>query len=256
MGLPHYPAMVAGYVTALVLWSCLARWSAGRPGDLWPRRPIRMFARPWLELALVFVAGSAVIGIGQLYSAGLLVPETGRWAVIGATINQALIFAPMPLLMVIRRQGPLTAWLPMNRVWARLGVGMGLVCVVLLVYWGLRRGLPLWAELALMVEPRSLDEAVQVFLEDLTIAMLMVRLIAALNSRVAAAGLTGALFAAGHIPAMISGGAIGPEAARLLLDAGLGFGVVFVLHRAGDLWWFWCVHYTLDMMQFVQWPPA
>ncbi len=36
----------------------------------------------------------------------------------------------------------------------------------------------------------------------------------------------------------------------------LGVLVLVVLRRSQDIWWFWCVHFALDMMQFDALPAA
>ena len=90
---------------------------------------------------------------------------------------------------------------------------------------------------------------VQVFLEDLTIAILFVRLARAIDQRWAIV-VVACLFAAGHIPAMLSGGATLRILANLLIDASLGVAVISVLMRSRDILWFWFVHYCLDMTQF------
>jgi hypothetical protein len=61
------------------------------------------------------------------------------------------------------------------------------------------------------------------------------------------------LVAAGHIPAMVSGGASWSEMAWLVRDAGLGAAVILVLQRSRDIVWFWCIHFSLDMTQFASW---
>ncbi|HSJ16415.1 MAG TPA: CPBP family glutamic-type intramembrane protease [Longimicrobiales bacterium] len=95
------------------------------------------------------------------------------------------------------------------------------------------------------------DEMVQVFLEDLTIAILFVRLAAALGSGWATV-IVAVLFAAGHIPTMVSQGATWLELGGLLGDVGLGVAVILVLQRSRDVVWFWCIHFCLDMTQFAR----
>ena len=94
-----------------------------------------------------------------------------------------------------------------------------------------------------------LDEMVQVFLEDLTIAILFVRMAGAIGNRWATV-VVACLFAAGHVPAMVSEGVTWLELTGLLRDAGLGVAVILVLQRSRDVVWFWCIHFCLDMTQF------
>jgi hypothetical protein len=89
-----------------------------------------------------------------------------------------------------------------------------------------------------------------VLLEDLAIAILFVRLAAAAGPGAAILG-TGALFAAGHVPAMLTEGASLSEFTGLLRDFGLGVLVIGTAWRGADVAWLWPIHYTLDMTQFL-----
>ena len=64
------------------------------------------------------------------------------------------------------------------------------------------------------------------------------------------AAIVAALFAAGHVPGMLASGAGVAELIPLILDAALGVGILLVLNRSADIWWFWCVHFAMDMTQF------
>jgi len=98
--------------------------------------------------------------------------------------------------------------------------------------------------------PPRVPIAVQVLFEELSIAILFVRLAAALGSRYAML-LVAVLFAAGHIPALTTNGVTVQELLGVLRDAGLGLLVIGTLARSGDVAWFFPVHYALDMTQFI-----
>jgi hypothetical protein len=91
--------------------------------------------------------------------------------------------------------------------------------------------------------------AVQVLLEDLAIAILFVRA-AAVGPRAVILGVA-ALFAAGHVPALLARGEPGTEFVGLLRDFDLGVLVVGTAWRGADIAWVWPVHYTMDMTQFL-----
>jgi hypothetical protein len=132
----------------------------------------------------------------------------------------------------------------------RLLVGLVLACVSVTAYAILRAGADApWVVLSRIWRYEHVDKMAQVFLEDLTIAILFVRLAGAIGSRWATV-IVACLFAAGHIPAMVSEGATWVELAGLLRDAGLGVAVILVLQRSRDVAWFWCIHFCLDMTQF------
>jgi hypothetical protein len=242
----HYPPLVVAYVVALAGWLLTSRLLPG----LWPRRPIERFARPAKEFGIALVGAVGVLAMGQLWSRGIRLPESGALGPLAASINQVLIFAPIPLVLLIRRQPWTSAWLPRARIAPRLLAGVVLASLAVTVYSLLRDG----AEAPGVLIGRiwrydHLDKFVQVFLEDLTIAILFVRLAGAIGSRWATVAVA-CLFAAGHVPAMMSQGASWQELAGLLRDAGLGVAVILVLQRSQDVVWFWCVHACLDMTQF------
>jgi len=92
--------------------------------------------------------------------------------------------------------------------------------------------------------------AVQVLLEDLAIAVIFVRLAAAMSPRWAIL-LVAALFAAGPLPTLIATGASAREMVGLFREFGLGLLVIGTLWRGADIAWFWPVHFALDMTQFL-----
>lgn len=242
----HYPPLLAGYAVALLAWLFVSRaaWSP------WPAAPTAAFERPWRETGYALLAGVGVILLGQLWVRGVRLPEGGVPGPFFAALNQVLIFAPIPLLLLLRRHGPATAWLPRPRLGTRFAVGVGLAALAVTTYGLLRAGTdnPL-AMLGRIVRYRHLDEAVQVFMEDLAIAVLLVRLSAALGPRRAVV-LVAVLFAAAHIPSLLASDEPPADVARLALDAGLGVAVLAVLFRSRDIVWFWCLHFAMDMMQF------
>jgi hypothetical protein len=191
-----------------------------------------------------------VLAIGQLYVRHWLLPPGGPVAPLIEAANQVLIFSPILAVPLLRRHGLRTAWLPLDRPWARLPVGLVLAALAILAFTLVRPGSDSW----LQVYPRVYELAnvgimVQVLCEDIAIAILFVRLRAALGLR-GTVFLVASSFAAAHIPAMVASGASLGDLGRLVLDAGLGVVVLSILQRSADVWWFWCVHYALDMMQF------
>lgn len=243
----HYPPLVVAYLVGVGGgWLLASRLLTG----VWPRKPVEGFERPWKEFGIALVGALGILAMGQLWSRGVRLPEQGALGPLLGSINQALIFAPILLVLVIRRQPWTSAWLPRARIATRLLVGVVLASLALTAYSLLRNGTDApWVLFGRIWRYEHLDKMVQVFLEDLTIAILFVRLAGAIGSRWATV-VVACLFAAGHIPVMVSQGAAWFELAGLLRDAGLGVAVMLVLQRSRDVVWFWCIHYCLDMTQF------
>jgi len=244
----HYPPLVVAYLVGLGGWLAASRFAPG----VWPREPVEGFVRPWKEFGIALVGGVGILAMGQLWSRGIRLPEQGAFGPAFGAINQALIFAPILLVVVVRRQSWATAWLPHRRIAMRLLVGLVLASLAVTAYSLLRAGADApWVLMSRIWRYEHFDKMAQVFLEDLTIAVLFVRLAAAIGSRWAAV-LVACLFAAGHIPAMVSQGATWFELGGLLRDAGLGVAVILVLQRSRDVAWFWSIHFCLDMTQFAR----
>lgn len=246
----HHQALAVGYTVALFGWFAAWRFYP----KLWPARPPLSFARPWREVAWAVAAAAATVGLGQCYVRGYRLAVSGPWAPVADAVNQVLIFSPFVLLLLVRRQGPETAWLPADRVVQRLLVGTGLALPAVLAFTLVRTGSDPWQRVVPRVyQPANVSFAVQVFLEDVAIAILFVRLQSALGAWRSVV-LVALLFAAAHLPTLLAGNAPRGEVLRLPLDAALGALVLVVLRRSRDVWWFGCVHFAMDMMQFYALP--
>jgi len=242
----HYPPLVVAYLVGLGAWLVASRFVP----RVWPLEPVESFERPWKEFGIALVGAMGILAVGQLWSRGIRLPEQGAVGPAFAAINQVLIFAPILLVLVVRRQSLATAWLPRRRIALRLLVGFVLASLAVTAYSLLRLGADTpWVLLSRIWRYEHVDKMAQVFLEDLTIAILFVRLAGAVGSRWATA-IVACMFAAGHIPAMVSQGATWLELGGLLRDAGLGVAVILILQRSCDVAWFWCIHFCLDMTQF------
>ncbi len=242
----HYPPLVFAYLVGVGGWLVVSRFGP----RVWPLEAVESFARPWREFGIALVGAIGIVAVGQLWTRGIRLPEQGSFGPVMGAINQILIFAPILLVLLVRRQSWTTAWLPRRRIALRLLVGLVLSMGAVTAYCRLRAGADApWVVAVRIWRYQHVDEMVQVFLEDLTIAILFVRLAAAIGSRWATV-VVACLFAAGHVPTMVSQGATWSELGGLLRDAGLGVAVILVLQRSRDVAWFWCIHFSLDMMQF------
>lgn len=241
----HYPALAIAYFVGLGGWLAIHRWQG-----IWPVEPAPSFAEPWKEFAIAFAGAIGVLLVGQLWSRGIRLPEKGAFGPVLGSFNQIMIFAPVLLVPVLRRQPWTTAWLPRARIVKRLLVGVVVAAAAVTTYSLLREGADApWIVWSRIWSYEHVDEIVQVFLEDLTIAILFIRLASWIGSRPAVA-IVACLFAVGHIPAMISNGGSLSEMIGLFRDAGLGVAVILVLQRSRDVLWFWVLHFCMDMTQF------
>lgn len=216
--------------------------------QLWPAPAAPPFARPWREVAWAMGTAVLVIVIGMLYARGWLLPATSRERPALDAMNQLLIYAPFLLLLVLRRHASETAWLPRSRIPARIAVGLGLALLALAAYAAVTaRNWPMLVRH--VYQPAHVSFLVQVLLEDIAIAILFVRWHQVLGLR-GVLLVVATLFAAAHIPGLLARGASARGLLPLFADVGLGVLALSVLHRLRDVWWFWMVHWTMDMTQF------
>jgi len=155
------------------------------------------------------------------------------------------------LVPILRRDGWSSAWVQRSALPLRLLIGVAFALVVLFLYSLLESGAPSYGEtLRGVFVPSQAHIAVQVLLEDLAIAILFVRLAAAMGPR-KTIGVVAFLFAAAHIPAMVANGYHAGDLTGLIRDAGLGIVVLGTAWRSADIAWLWPVHFALDMTQFL-----
>jgi Type II CAAX prenyl endopeptidase Rce1-like len=245
-GLSHHGALLVGYLLALIAWDRVSR----RQTNLWPAPEPPSFAHPWRELGYCAFAIVAVLGVGQLYQRHWLLPAHGATGQPLEAINQLLIFSPILALPLIRKQGWASMWLPMHRVWQRVLIGLVLSLIAVLAFVNLRAGAGRWIDvIGNVYHPKNLGNLVQVLCEDVAIAIVFVRMRAAIGLMWSII-LVAVLFAAAHIPAMLATGVGLEQIMSLVMDAGLGVVVLYFLQRSNDVWWFWLIHFSMDMMQF------
>ena len=242
----HRAVLVVAYAAVCLVWLGIYRlvpcWRS-------PRRP--SFARPWLELGYAAIAIVLVLLLGQAYVHGIRLPDRGGFRPLTESINQAIIFSPVVLLPLVRRQGWISAWLPGNDLLARLGIGLGLSLLALAIHESLEgRTGALPRAMAGVYSFRNAHVAVQVLLEDVAIAVLLVRLSQVLTARRAILGAA-FLFALAHLPTLQASGLAPGALLGLVGDFALGALVLSCAWRGADVLWLWPVHTVLDLTQFV-----
>jgi hypothetical protein len=245
---PWIVALFAGYAAAVASWFAIDRLFPG----LWRQSRLPTFSHPWREVLAALLAAGGVLLLGQLWLRGVRLPIEGTAGTLTESLNQVLIFSPFFVLLLLRHQPMETALIPMHRLGSRLLVGVLIALMALGVHLVVRRAFGEDVFLfPRILQFRNLDEAVQVLLEDIAIAIFLVRFAAAMGSKTTIACVA-ALFAAGHIPAMVAQGASSAELAGLARDVLLGVMVLGTILRSRDIVWFWPVHLVMDLTQFSQ----
>jgi Type II CAAX prenyl endopeptidase Rce1-like len=235
---------MAAYGTGATLWFLTNHFLK----SLWSNDNVIIFKKPWLEFVYSIIAVITILGIGQLYVSDLLIPNDNNKLI--DAINQFLIFSPTLLLILIRKQGTETIWLPKSKILIRISIGLGIAIVSLLIYWFVREKAATFQSIIINTyHPKNISHLVQVFMEDITIALIFVRLSAWIGNKWSI-GLVALLFAVGHIPSMLSTGATIEELGSLFLDVLIGVVILSAVSKSKDIWWFFMLHFALDMTQF------
>ena len=240
----HYIALMPAYISAAGLWYLFYRFLKSP----WRNGSEISFKKPWLEFIYALLAVIVILGIGQLYVREMLLPNDGNDFI--DALNQLIIFSPTLLLVALRKQSLETIWLPKSKVPYRITLGLIIALVSLFVYWLIRKDAAnLLSIISNTYHPKNISHFVQVFLEDITIALLFVRLAACFGQKWTILTVA-VLFAAGHIPSMLSKGATIIELGSLLIDVSIGVIVLGAVSKSKDVWWFFMVHFALDMTQY------
>ncbi|MEX2015511.1 MAG: hypothetical protein WD873_02665, partial [Candidatus Hydrogenedentales bacterium] len=189
-------------VAAAYLFACFA-WYAGTRvwPRLWPPQPEAKTTRPYLDLLLVLVAAVGVLGIGQLYRAGYLIPRPDN-EYLGAlvwTLNNVLIYSPVAIILWWRGQGLETIFLSPKGLGRKIAVGLLLAAASVILFLALRWELDrLPAIVYRSFTLDALENFFPVFMEGVVLAFAFVRLRWAIGL-VPALVIPALLFACAHI---------------------------------------------------------
>lgn len=238
-------------VAAAYLFACLAWYVGARAWPrLWPPQPESRTARPWLDLALVFVVALAVLGVGQIYRAGYLIPRPDNeyLAALVWTLNNVIIYSPIAIVLWLRKQGPETVYLSRNGLARKVAVGIVLAAASVILFltlrWELDR-LPDIVYRAFTLD--ALENFLPVFMEGVALAFAFVRLRWAVGV-VPALALPALLFAFAHIPGSLANDRSWDYiVAFFFFNGTLTAAILYVVHRSRDIIWLGIVHYFMDV---------
>jgi hypothetical protein len=239
-----FGAVTLAYLAVCALWLGLERAARG----LWARPPIPASDRRWLDLAVALLVVAAVLGLGQLWRAGHLLPRTLGPPLLIYNLNTLLIWAPLGLALLVRRAPLATILLAPERAWFKVLLGIALGALGVAVYF-VARGEPgrVGSTLVQCLGTRELAHFVPVFLEGVGVAFLYVRL-RWVTGPIVALLAPCLLFAAAHVPRQLdAGSSAGEIAAFFCLDTLLPLGIFATVVRSRDVIWIGMAHYMLDV---------
>ncbi len=243
-------AWLFGPLTAAYLVACGAWLAAHRLRPSWwpDRAPLRTDHK-WIDLTFGFVGVALVIGIGQVWRLGWLLPQPQGWVGdLTWQVNNLIIYAPIFIVLAHRRQSTETIYLSARGLVVKLAAGLVLGFLAMAVFLALRGEIErLPAVVAASIGGENLKYALPVFLEGVALAFLFVRLQWALGLWPALVG-PGLLFAAAHIPRQIESGLGAAEmVAYFVVTATVAFAALYTMQRSRDVIWIGMVHYLMDI---------
>ena len=237
--------LTLAYLSACALWFLLDRKSKS-----WQIETIEKPAKPWIDLLLGLVACVAILAIGQLYSAGYLIPSSSSKALnrIIWPLNNVIIFSPIFLILFLRKQSLKTIFISWKEVPRKLIFGLAASIVGILIFLSLRGELSRIPEIAMhSIKPASLSSFPATFFENVAIAFLFVRLKWVLGIRWAIA-IPALLFAFSHVPGSLAEGDSWANIITFfLLTGGLTTFILYTAYRSRDILWLGVLHYLMDV---------
>ena len=237
--------LTIAYGTICALWFLLNRIKKS-----WPITPISTPGKPWIELGTAMIAVIGILVIGQLYSAGYLLKNTAsetlaRWV---WPLNNVIIFSPILLTLLLRRQGPSTIFLSRKGILIKVVFGFASSCGGIFIFLLLRGELERIVEVAHhAISPSALTYFPAVFFENIALAFLFVRLKWAVGIKWAI-GIPAVLFAFAHVPGSLAeGDPLIHIITFFFLTGGLTTFILYTAYRSRDIIWLGIVHYLMDV---------
>lgn len=236
--------VAAAYVAPCAVWLALC----SRQPRLWVAPQQLETQRPWLDLGLALAAAVGILLLGAAYRGGYLVPRAIGPPALVWLINSLIIYSPLALVLLVRHQPAVTAFVSPARLPKKLAWGIGGGALSLVIYLALRGELDsLGGILSKSIKPQQLVHFVPVFLEGVAVAFVFVRLRWALGLWSALA-VPALLFAVAHIPGQLAEQrGFGEIAAFFALNSVLPAAVLYVAQRGQDVIWLGVIHYFVDV---------
>jgi hypothetical protein len=241
-----FAPLVAAYGAAIGGWMLITR--------LWPRtwpEPIPAKTdRKWLDFALVFAGAAGIAAISLMHGKKLLLPQTSGWGgILAWNLNVLLIYSPVFVIPLLRRQRFETIYLSSRRLGTKvlMGVALGLLAVLVFhVARGQVGQLPGWA--AQVIDVRLFAKYfAAVFLEGVALAFVLVRVKWALRLWPAVL-IPSILFALGHVPRSMEAGESGATIITfLIINTALVTFILYVVQKSRDVIWLGIPHYMMDV---------
>lgn len=239
--------LTLAYASICGMWFLL-----NRKGRTWSILSIDTPESPRTELILGLLACVGILIMGQLYSAGYLIPKMHQAFIDKAIVwplNNVLIFSPIVLVLLIRKQSLKTIFISGNDVMLKVGFGLVASLMGILIFVGMRGEWSRLSEIGVKaLELDALSNFPAVFFENVAVAFLFVRMKWSFGIRWAI-GVPAILFAIAHIPGSVAEGDSWSHILTFFfLTGGLTTMILYTAYRGRDIIWLGIVHYMMDIV--------
>ncbi|MTI39431.1 CPBP family glutamic-type intramembrane protease [Fulvivirga lutimaris] len=228
-----------------------ASWFLVNAKTKWPISTIHNSNKPKTDFIISLIAAVAVIVIGQIYSAGFLIPTAENHILQGVIwmLNNVIIFSPILLTLSIRKQSLNTLFISKEKLWLKLAFGIATSILGVIIFIGLRgewnRFIPI---LTGAFEYKALTNFPAIFFENMILAFLFVRLKWILGTKWAII-IPAILFAFAHVPGSIAEGDPWSHILTFfILTGSLTTFILYTAYRSRDIIWLGVVHYMMDIV--------
>lgn len=237
-------------LTAAYLSICGSWFLLNKRGMSWTIESIETSKKPWLDFGLGLVVAVAILAIGQLFSAGLLIPRSDSQTLnyLIWPLNNVLIFSPIVIVLLLRSQSSRTVFISAQGIGLKLTFGLISSIIGILIFLSLRGEMGRIGEIAShAIEAQTLSNFPAIFFENVAVAFLFVRLKWAVGIKWAIA-IPSILFALAHVPGSIAeGDPVGHIVTFFFLTGGLTTVILYTAYRSRDILWLGVVHYLMDV---------
>ncbi len=238
--------LTISYLSICGLWFLF-----NKHGKSWEITPIDTPKKPWIDLILGFVVAVAILAVGQLYSAGYLIPRTqnGLFNNLIWPLNNVLIFSSLFIVLALRKQSLKTVFISRKNLFTKLLFGLIASLVGIFLFIGLRGE---WGRLPEImnhaIQLKTLSNFPAIFFENVAVAFLFVRLKWVVGIKWAII-IPAILFALAHVPGSIAEGDPWSHILTFFfLTGSLTTVILYTAYRSRDIIWLGVVHYLMDVV--------
>ena len=247
----YYNLLVITYSAAFLMWFAIVKRFEAL---LYAEDVLVSQQKSWRDLLLLIICAITTLIFGRAYSHGIRLDSFSvGYLKVGETINQLFIYLPFVVYGIVNWDDRSRLWLPRKKILIRFSIGLVLGLTSILLFSSMAKERNIGDVIFDTYHIKNFHHAVQVFLEDMLICMLLASFQKALGNRYAllVAITVAALFGFGHIPSRLEDGQLWNQAMMFAtLDTTIGVAASYLLLRNRDFTWLFPIHYSLDMMQF------